>query len=97
MDKHISLDAPKYNKDPYDEFAKRHDVSREVWVKMYHTGYMWRQYTLSELVEYYKILTQSKPISSKTITRWIQKTEQYNKVQKAKEKGARLVTNEFFQ
>jgi len=93
----ISLDSKIFEEDPYQAFANQHKVSREIWVKMYHTGYLWRQYTLSELMEYLAILTSQKlKVSPKTIVRWIKRTNAYNKAQSVKKRGAKEASPEFF-
>lgn len=98
MDEKISLSHRLFTTDPYNEFAKQHKVKRSVWVKIYHTGYLWRQYSIQELVDYVAIVTKHElKISPKTITRWIKRTDVYNKAQKAIDMGVENVTLEFFQ
>jgi hypothetical protein len=94
MSKRISLLKPLYEKDPYNEFSKIHNVDRQFWVRMFHTGYMWRNYSISELKEY--ALIYKLDVSTKTLQRWIKRTEDYIKAQKARQQGITTVTEEFF-
>lgn len=97
MSHKIYLSHKFFHLDPYKAFAKQHAVGRDIWVKLYHTGYLWRQYSIPEMVEYVQITTKGKlKISSKTITRWIQRTEVYNKAQNALKLGVEVVTPEYF-
>lgn len=90
----ISLLQPIYEEDPYKKFAEIHNVKREFWIKMFHTGYMWRNYTIGELQEYAKIYGLE--VSRKTLERWVKRTEDYIKAQKVRQQGVVEVSEEFF-
>ena len=61
---------------------------------------MWRSYSVSELEEAIQILSKKSnnpiSVSQKTIRRWLNRTEIYNKAQKAIDKGVQIIDTEYF-
>lgn len=80
--------------DPADRFAGEYGVSPKVWKEM------WRRYKLLdykpvELAAFYHFTVGSK-ISTKTISRWIVRTEIYCMSSIVTQKGVRVVKSEYF-
>jgi len=96
----ITLDYYLFTEDPYQAFGVRYKLPRSFWVEIYHNRYLWRGYSVSELSEVITILSKKKKneisISDKTIRRWLNRTEIFNKAQKAIDKGVQLVDTEYF-
>lgn len=91
----IDLNQKIFQRDPYKEFARRYNVSEKLWVEMYHNRYLWHNYEIPILTEYFTLKTGNK-ICERSIRRWIKRTEVYNKAQKAITMGVRIVTPEYF-
>jgi hypothetical protein len=96
----IALSYYLFNEDPYNAFGERYGVPRSFWVEIFHNRYMWRGYSIPELQEIISILSRRNQtpidIAEKTIRRWINRTEIYNKAQKAISDGVQEVTPEYF-
>lgn len=92
----ISLEHKVFTEDPYKAFAKRHDASPKLWYEMYNNRYVWHQYEIPILCEYFKLKTKM-DINDRTIRRWIKRTELYNHAQRAIKKGVKVVSFQYFE
>lgn len=96
----VTLDYHLFTEDPYKSFGVRYHLPRSFWVEIYHNRYLWRGYSVSELSEIITILSKKKGsevnISDKTIRRWLNRTEIFNKAQKAIDRGVKTVDTEYF-
>lgn len=91
----IQLNHRIFTEDPHKAFATRYNVSPKLWYEIYNTRFMWHQYEIPILCEYFKLKTQI-DVHERTIRRWIKRTQLYNKAQIAKRRGAREVNTDFF-
>lgn len=92
----ISLSHRLFTEDPYKAFAKRHDTTPKLWYEMYNQRYVWHNYEIPILCEYFKLKTKM-DINDRTIRRWIKRTEVYNHAQRAIKKGAKEVSYTYFE
>lgn len=91
----IPLDKKVFTQDPYKAFAERYDCNPKLWYEIYNRRYVWHQYEVPILCEYFKLKTKL-PIDDRTIRRWIKRTQVYNKAQHAIRKGAKQVSYDYF-
>lgn len=92
----IQLSHKLFAEDPYSAFAAQHNVKPKLWEEMYHKRYLWYQYEIPVLSEYFNLVT-GKRLHERTIRRWIKRTELYNRAQFAKQKGVEEVSPEYFE
>lgn len=92
----IALTHRLFKEDPYIAFAQRHNTTPKMWYEMYNNRYLWHQYEIPILAEYFKLKTNIE-IHERTIRRWIKRTEIYNKAQFAINKGVKEVSHEYFE
>lgn len=92
----IRLDHHIFTEDPYKAFAKRHDTTPALWHEMFDNRYMWHNYEIPILCEYFKLKTKM-DINDRTLRRWIKRTQLYKHAQHAIKKGAREVTDTYFE
>ena len=80
--------------DPDERFAREYKVPtgllREIW-KLYKI----RDYTIQEICEFYEMKTK-KPISQKSMIRWMWRTEVYGMAVPAIKRGAHAVRSDYF-
>jgi len=88
-------DKQIFTDDPYDRFAKHHDVERELWEKMYHEKFRWHKFSTQELQEYFYMKTFNE-ISQRAVQRWILRTMAYNAVQSLLDEGVNTVDTKHF-
>jgi hypothetical protein len=91
----VELNHRLFNEDPYKAFSKRYNCHPKLWYEIYNQRYVWHQYEVPILCEYFKLKTKM-DINDRTIRRWIKRTEIYNKAQDAIRKGARVVSYSYF-
>lgn len=91
----INLDNKVFKEDPYLAFAKRHEASPKLWYEIYNQRYLWHNYEIPILCEYFKLKTKLE-INERTIRRWIKRTEVYNHAQRAIKKGVKEVAPHYF-
>lgn len=92
----IQLDYHIFREDPYKAFAKRYKTSVSLWYEMFDNRYLWHNYEIPILCEYFKLKTKM-DINDRTIRRWIKRTQLYKHAQLAIRKGAREVTDVYFE
>ena len=96
----VSLDYYLFNEDPYKAFGERYNLPRSFWIEVFHNRYMWRGYSVAELEEAIGILSKKQKnainVSQKTIRRWLNRTEIFNKAQKVIGMGVKIVDTEYF-
>jgi hypothetical protein len=91
----ISLAHQFFTEDPYKAFAKRYDCSPKLWYEIYNQRFIWHQYEIPILCEYFKLKTKM-DINDRTIRRWIKRTQIYNRAQDAIKKGVKDVSYTYF-
>jgi hypothetical protein len=92
----VSLDNYIFREDPYKAFAKRYECSPKLWYEMYNQRFLWHQYEIPILCEYFKLKTKM-DINDRTIRRWIKRTLVYNRAQDAIRKGVKEVSYSYFE
>lgn len=92
----ISLSHRLFTEDPYKAFAERHNVPPKLWYEMYNNRFVWHNYEIPILCEYFKLKTKM-DINDRTIRRWIKRTQLYNHAQRAIKKGVQEVTPSYFE
>jgi len=85
-----------FTEDPYMAFSKQHEVDPYLWREMYHNRYLWHQYDIPILTEFFNLKT-GKNINERTIRRWIKRTILYNRAKEIRKRGVREVSHEFFE
>lgn len=83
-----------FTKEPAKRFAKEYSVPEEVWLSIWikHRVY---DFEFKELHEYAEFKC-GKPISSKSLRRWILRTEVYSRAVDVIKHGGTTVTSSFF-
>lgn len=80
--------------DPAIRFGREFNVKPEIWKELWRR-YKLLSYTVPELVEYLHIKT-GRQTNTKTIKRWIVRTEIYGATKLARDKGATTVVSSYF-
>lgn len=93
MDK-INLHHPIFTSDPDEVFARSMKVPIGFWNDLYQRHKFWG-YEQDQMIEWFEF-KQHRPISRKTIYRWIIRQELYNDAQRAIKEGSYLVTVSYF-
>lgn len=94
MDERIELTSPIFKVKPTHKFAETMGVSALFWENMWFR-YRWLGYSKRDLKEWFE-LKAGKPISKKTIGRWVIRQELYDDAHLAVKKGATVVTIHYF-
>jgi hypothetical protein len=92
---HISLDHLLFTEDPYAAFSSRFGCDQKAWREAYHNRYLWYGYEVDMVQEWLK-LKHKVDIKERALRKWIFRTEVFLKAQRARERGATAVTEEFF-
>lgn len=92
----IDLSHRIFTEDPYKAYAKRHDTSPSLWHEMYDNRFVWHNYEIPILCEYFKLKTKI-DINDRTLRRWIKRTQLYKHAQHAIQKGAKEVSYTYFE
>lgn len=91
----ITLDKPIFTEDPYKAFSERYKCNPNLWYEIYNKRFIWHQYEIPILCEYFKLKTNL-AINDRTIRRWIKRTQVYSKAQHVIRKGAKQVSYDYF-
>jgi len=92
----IQLTHRLFIEDPYKAFAKRYNCQPKLWYEIYNQRFIWHQYEVPILCEYFKLKTKMN-INDRTIRRWIKRTQVYNRAQDAIRNGVKEVKYSYFE
>jgi len=94
MDERVDITSPIFKIKPTLKFSETMGVSPHFWENMWFR-YKYQGYTPRDLKEWFE-LKAGKPISRKTIYRWILRQELYDDAHLAVKRGAQIVTISYF-
>lgn len=92
----VDLQHKLFTHDPYQAFATRYKTDPRLWREIYDNRYVWHQYEIPILCEYFKLKTKL-DISDRTIRRWIKRTQLYKHAQPVVRMGAKEASYTYFQ
>lgn len=92
---YISLEHQLFTEDPYAAFSSRFNCSDKAWRDAYHNRHLWYGYEVDMVQEWLR-LKHKVDIKERALRKWMFRTEVFLKAQRAREKGVKTVSEDFF-